>query len=148
MNGADEIAIPEVIARYGRGLDARNAPLLLSCFAEDARIEYFGGAHVVEGIDAIAAFFDFSRGGGLPGVDSIVMTTHVWVPMSVDVDGDRANASTNCVAYLLGAVGDEHVLINRGLHYEDELRRDGDSWLITRRRHLPDWETRGPAMRP
>ena len=145
---ADRTAVIEVIARYFQGLDRRNAELLLSCFSADVRIEYFGGAHIVDGIDTVREFFRFDRdNAGLPGLDRMEGTTHLWNLLDITLDGNTATSTISCVAYLLGAVGDEHVLVTRGLTYEDEFRLDPAGWVITRRRHLPTWESRSPATK-
>lgn len=140
--------IVEAILRYGTALDARDLDGLVACFTDDVHLEYFDGAVVVDGAAAVRAFFDFDRGGGLPGLDAIVRTTHLWHVGEVTVEGDRASASTSCVAHLLGTTGGQAVLVTRGLRYVDRLRRTPGGWRIDHRRHLPDWETRAPAELP
>jgi ketosteroid isomerase-like protein len=138
-------AIREVILRYGAALDARDAEGVLSCFTDDVCLEYFNGQVVKNGIEAAGAFFRFDGAGGLPGLDRVVATTHLWSIGAIDVEGDRATCCTSCVAYLVGTAGGDGVLVTRGLRYVDELQRSPSGWRIRHRRHHPDWETRTPA---
>jgi ketosteroid isomerase-like protein len=145
----NEHAIERVIRRYGSALDGRDIDGIVACFTNDAVLEYFGGDVVVEGTAAIRAFFDFGRRGGLPGLDAIVSSTHLWQVEDIVFDPShrRAEVRTACVAHLLGRVGDDGVLVVRGITYLDELVHD-DRWHIRRRQHLPRWESRMPATSP
>jgi hypothetical protein len=148
MTGGDRAAIEEVIRCYGAALDARDADGILACFTPDVRLEYFDGAAVATGMEEARAFFRFDGGTsapGLPGVDAIVSTTHLWDVGAIVVEEDRASAASSCVAYLLATSDGEGVLVTRGLRYHDELRRSEVGWRIQHRRHVPLWETRTAA---
>lgn len=144
----DRAGITEVICRYGSALDARDSAGVVACFTDDVRLEYFNATVVANGLEQARAFFKFDGGGGLPGLDAIVSTTHLWSVGSIELRGDDASVSTSCIAYLLGTVDGEGVLVTRGLRYLDEVRRSGDGWLISHRRHIPEWEARCPAVIP
>jgi ketosteroid isomerase-like protein len=144
---ADADDIRAVLAAYGAALDRRDTEGIVACFTLDVRLEYFHGDVVTEGIDAARGFFGFERPAPVPGIDEVVALTHVWNIGAIAIDAGAAHASTDCIAHLLGRSGDEHVLLTRGLRYEDDLRRTADGWRISVRRHLPQWETRSPATR-
>jgi hypothetical protein len=112
-------------------------------------LEYFNGAVVSDGIENARGFFKFSDGkSGLPGLDAILRTTHIWNVRSVAVYGDTARTETSCIAHLLGKVGSDGVLVTRGITYVDDFRRQDSGWRISHRRHQPEWETRVPATSP
>ena len=142
----DESAVRAVLLRYGSALDDRDAEGVLACFTDDVRLEYFNGEMVTDGIDAARGFFSFDGRAGLPGLDRIARTTHLWNVMHVEIDGDTAHSTTACIAHLLGVVGEDAVLVTRGLRYVDDLRRAAGGWRISHRRHQPEWETRTPAV--
>ena len=147
MRNEDRASIAEVIHRYGVALDARDAEGVLACFTDDVCLEYFNGAVVANGVDEARKFFRFDgSGSALPGLDSILSTTHLWNVGAIDGVGDQVTVSTSCIAYLLGLADGQGVLVTRGLRYVDDLRRSSSGWQISHRRHLPDWEARTPAV--
>src|SRR5690606_33600794 len=111
-------------------------------------LEYFNGTVVCDGLDAAKDFFRLDGRGGLPGLDAMVSTIHVWNVGAIDVDGGSASANTACIAYVLGSAGGDGVLVTRGLLYRDDFRRTDVGWRISSRRHLEQWETRAPATSP
>jgi hypothetical protein len=147
ITAEDRASIVELIQRYGAAFDGRDADGVLACFTDGVFLEYFDGAVVCHGIEQARAFFRFEGPSMLPGLDSVLSSTHLWNVGDIDLhpDGQGATVSTSCIAYVLGVVNGEGVLLTRGLRYVDDVQRAAPGWAIAHRRHIPDWETRAPA---
>jgi ketosteroid isomerase-like protein len=126
-----EVEILDVLARYARGLDIRDFAMVAACFAPDATAEYSGRQFA--GADAIVAF--------VHAVERFRATTHVITNAVVEVDGDRATAHSQAVAYMVSSEAEPDIVRIRGIRYDDELARIGGKWRITKRLHRADWST-------
>ena len=138
---ADELAVRRVLERYFACVDGQDRAGYADVFAPDVVIDYFDGEWRVEGV---AALIDATP----PTFRSSI---HVLANATITLDGDRADADTSAVAHLLiddGRAGSPGTVVTRGLRYVDELVRLPVGWRITRRRHIPLWQTDQPATRP
>ena len=127
MSAHEEIT--HVLARYARGLDVRDFGLVASCFAPAATAVY-GGQRFV-GVDAIVAF--------VRAVERFRATTHVMTNVVTEVNGDRATARSQAIAYLVSSEAEPNVVRIRGIRYDDEFSRLGGLWVISDRVHRADW---------
>jgi hypothetical protein len=133
----DRDRIARVPKTYSRGVDRRDWELVRSCFADDA---------FVDGSRSSAPIADYIR-TLIPGVEYFPVTMHYMGNQLVEVTGDTGFVESYCVAYHwkdADQPGGEHPLnCIVGVRYHDSMVRDGDRWLIARRRVSPDWR-RGP----
>lgn len=132
---SDAADVRDVISSYAHAVDDRDVDRIVACFTAQAHVEFDGGSQVVEGRETLRSFF----GGAL----SQGTSTHVMSDVLVEVDGDRAHAETQAVAFHAHA-GHEAVTI-RGLRYSDDVVRTADGWRIARRVHRSLWECTAPG---
>jgi ketosteroid isomerase-like protein len=131
---ADDLSlIQQVLVRYANAIDELDFDALASVFTPDARASYAGGPWLV-GLDAIVEYISPLRSFGA--------SFHFMGNMQIDVDGDRARASTRSLTHLVAADG---VLHARALRYRDQLIRTGEGWRITERVHTAQWMWEGTA---
>ena len=135
-----EAAIRRVIDRYFAAAERRDAEAFSSCFSHDAELTAaIGDGSTLRGRAAIASV--------LAVADGFASSIHLTGSVSVEVDGDRASAQTRAVAYLT-AEREGGSVVARGLRYEDELIREGECWVIRRRRHHVEWQFEAPRVPP
>ena len=142
MNGdlrevLDRQALTTLISQYAHAVDARDVAETVACFADDAHVEFDGGAEVVEGRDALARFFESAFVS--PRMGRTGVSTHLMSNIIVTVAGDTAHVETQAVAY--HANDDRDTVIVRGLRYSDDCVRKRDGWLIGRRVHRSIWQS-------
>jgi uncharacterized protein (TIGR02246 family) len=136
----DRREIERLIAAYAHAVDARDVERIVDLFTAEAEIDYHGrepGA----GTDAIRAFFSTALREG-PGGRSGA-STHLMSNTLLDLDGDRAQAQTEAVAFLAAEGGDSVTL--RGLRYTDRFVRTGGGWRIAYRQHRCQWQCAAPG---
>ena len=126
--------IRDVLARYTRGIDRKDAELVRSCYhpgAYDDHGAFQGTAEeFVEWVQQVLSYFD--------------TTMHFLGQQLIEIAGDRAHSETYCVAYHRRDArdGDEGHDLWMGLRYVDVLEsRDGE-WRIADRRCVFDWSRR------
>lgn len=137
----DQTAIRDVIGLYFYGLDRRDFVALAACFTSDANGEYFGGKTVLVGRDAIIE--------ALRPITQFKFSTHLIGNMTIKVDGDRAKADTNAVAFLVvDNDGGKGRILVRGLRYLDDLVQGPDGWRISHRVHIPNWQYEAASVPP
>jgi hypothetical protein len=133
---ADRAAVHEVLVRYALGLDRRDYALVTSCFDPDALCEYDG-----EPVRGHAELLPYLQ----QRLNPLLSTHHYITNVVIKIDGNRATAGCYAIAALLRDTGTGVEAMLRGLRYADVLRRDGAGWVITERRHLPQWMVVLPA---
>ena len=122
--------------RYAEGLDRRDLAAVRSCFAADVQAEY-AGVVLDPGVDALIEHISI--------VSTFVGSMHFVGNVVAEVDGDRAQSSCRCVAYVLRETPAGVRLFMRGLTYEDRWVRLADGFRITHRRHVPEWSVEAPV---
>jgi len=132
---ADEQAIRDHILRYADAVDRRDWDVLDATFAHDAVVAGLMGER------PIGPYLEFLKGS----VEAYAKTMHVFSNQLVDLEpgADKATATTYAVAYHLeepDATKDDLVV---ALVYFDELTRQGDGWVVSRRRTESKW-IKGP----
>jgi ketosteroid isomerase-like protein len=143
---ADLIAreeIADVVRGYAVGIDSRDVVAVLSCFTDDATLNYFAGDVVVRGTAEITEFFSFDRPN--PVLERTEGSTHTSEITSLNLAGDTATASVACVSHLVGRKNGARILAIRGIRYDDEFIKTADGWKIRYRRHTLLWEALLPT---
>jgi hypothetical protein len=122
---ADKEQIAEVLIRYATGIDAKDWPLLRSCWTEDVDADY-GEVGRFSGADAITDL--------MKRLHSVMGPTyHRLTNFAITVDGERATARSYVHAVLQAVPDDAASWIEALGHYDDELVRTSDGWRIARR---------------
>jgi 3-phenylpropionate/cinnamic acid dioxygenase small subunit len=135
----DRELIKDLAQRYARNVDKRDWKAVRACFADDC---YVKGTVAENPID------DYMLGLA-PGVEAYVATMHFMGNQYVDLEpgADTGFIETYAVAYHLEEPGNGIDDLFMGVRYCDDVRRDGDDWIIAKRRVFLQWN-RGPLPRP
>lgn len=135
---ADKLGINEALDDYARGIDSKDWDLVLSCFTENAELDYsaFGGP--VGGAQDVVDWISTS-------VSAFAMTQHHITNRHITLDGDEAV----CVSELFAPMGmatDEGKLsmLFTGGSYDDRLERTPGGWKIAKRVFDRAWMATGP----
>jgi 3-phenylpropionate/cinnamic acid dioxygenase small subunit len=124
----DRLEIGQLLYRYARAIDTRELDLLDGVFTPDAEIHYAVGGGVRlpyrEMKPWLAQVLPMHR-----------VTQHAMSNPLVEVDGDRARATTYLTAAHVQETQDGalHYVVQHGV-YSDELTRTPAGWRISRRR--------------
>jgi hypothetical protein len=132
---ADKQAITEALMRYCHGVDRCDLALLKSAFWEDGTADY--GTTVL-------ASHEFCE-GLVPLLLAMQSTMHNLSNMLISLDGDRARAISNCVAYHQTDGPDGATELIAGGRYLDDLEKRGGEWRIVSRVYVLDWSRTGPS---
>jgi hypothetical protein len=110
--------------RYLRHLDLKEFDELEQLFLPDARASYGGGAHELEGREAIGRFLRDSMG------TPVLLTSHKCHHPEITLNADRSEA-TGVWALDDVVIHQEHQVTMRGAaYYEDTYRKVDGSWRI------------------
>jgi hypothetical protein len=125
-------ALPQ---RYAHGLDTRDFERARAVFRDDCMVK---GSRAEGPIDP---YWEGLREGVL-GFDA---TMHFMGNQYVEVEpgANTGFVETYAVAYHMEPAGSARDDLIMGVRYQDEVARDGDGWLITKRVVIPVW-VRGP----
>lgn len=134
---SDEVQISSLMSRYARFVDARDIERVMACFTADAHLSFNGGAAVADGEEAMRAFWGKLFGGPVLGEAS----THIMANYVIDIDGDRATAASQGVAYIYT----DGTVFARGITYDDLLVRTPEGWRLSSREHNAQWQFEAPA---
>jgi len=127
----DQQAIERLLKEYGRTLDNRDFAAYSQLFAKDgewkgAQGGYKGPAAIQAAMEKIFkdAAADIPKGSNF----------HVMSNFIIDVQGDRATASSNFIFYKMNGPKPSPEVAGR---YEDILIRENGSWRFLQRNTLP-----------
>ena len=142
LEGADRLAIREVIDAYAHCADRRDATGQMALFTEDTRFLVFMDATAAEptqelhGRDSLAPVFD--------DLNQYVATMHFNGQSTIVLDGDRATGESYCLAHHLKVGQDgQRTMMIASIRYLDELAKQEGQWLFAERRLMVNWtETR------
>ena len=145
LEGADRLAIREVIDAYAHCADRRDATGQMALFTEDTRFLVFMDATAAEptqelhGRDSLAPVFD--------DLNQYVATMHFNGQSTIVLDGDRATGESYCLAHHLKVGQDgQRTMMIASIRYLDELAKQEGQWLFAERRLMVNWtETRSFA---
>jgi hypothetical protein len=119
----DRMEITDVLYRYASTIDRFDHAGLRSVLADDVWAQY-GNADSVVGGDAVAAWIGEATA-------NVVWQHHLLSVYHVEVDGDRASALVYHTSHQVFEDDPDTAKLLVG-RYHDELRRDGDTWRISR----------------
>jgi ketosteroid isomerase-like protein len=148
---ADDLwAIEQVVYRYAHGIDARDLEMVLSCFTDDAEVDYDGRIQRRGAAELRELFGGPTErrraSSGMVGLDTVERTTHHMTNVLIELDGEHAAVQTTALAFLAGRRDGSEVVVQRGLRYVDQfVRRDGN-WAIEHRVHSMVWSSAVPAQ--
>ncbi|HEY5666184.1 MAG TPA: nuclear transport factor 2 family protein [Gammaproteobacteria bacterium] len=126
-------AIRELIFAYGHALDHRDFVAFSELFAEQEGT-WVGGFGTATGRSAIFGMMDEFIGHAEERVQPT--SHHVFTNVSIEVDGDRAAATTRWIFVVPSQAGDPEWMFLG--HYEDEFVREGGRWVFLRREAFTD----------
>ncbi|MGE2735660.1 nuclear transport factor 2 family protein [Mycolicibacterium vaccae] len=116
-------SIRNLISRYCIEADRGRVEALTSLFAEDA-IYIFGGREYIARQGIVDMFAESRK--RLMAADIRTRAWHMVTSSAIDIAGDTATARTYVLVLAEG-------IVDHYGHYDDEFRRTGDQWLISRR---------------
>jgi|SRR5579871_404128 len=119
----DRLAIRERYDSYADASTAQDEEAYLACFHPDA-VRIGQGAEV-RGIDAIRE--SWRQVWGI--LDRMAFFSSIG---AIVVGGDRATAHVNCREIIVLKGGEVWKVVGR---YDDELMRQGDTWVFARRKY-------------
>ena len=130
------VEILDVLARYVRGVDRADGPLLKSCYHPDAIEEhagnYTGNAH--EYVD-----------GAMERVRQMGTMQHLLGSSYIEFDGNRAWVETNLWTFLRMDIDGIATDTITGGRLIDRFEYRDDAWKIAHRRTILDWNRDTPA---
>jgi hypothetical protein len=127
--------IRDTMARYNMAGDRARGEDYVMTFTEDGILEGGDGGMKLEGREAIRSWM---KGFGKPAPDAPPkrrpkFVRHNITTCQIDMTGpDTAKARTYYTVFT--EIGPDHCG-----YYVDEFRKEGDRWLIARRRAMQDW---------
>ena len=135
MLARDEIR--EVLARYARGVDRGDGPLLKSCYHPDA-VEEHGGNSAGNAFD--------SADGAIPRIRAMGTMQHLLGTSHIEFDGDVAWVETYLWTFARFATPDGGSLDTfTGGRLVDRFERRDGAWKIAHRRTVFDWNRDVPG---
>ncbi|MDV7088983.1 nuclear transport factor 2 family protein [Rhodococcus opacus] len=126
---SDRLDILDVFSRYALGMDLADRDLFASAWTDDAVWTCGSISLDVRGRDEILAYFD-SKPGKAPKAPAEGSSVRLASNHHIVLDGDRATATAEMVG--LRYTGHSVHTYSVGV-YEDEFRRTGDGWRLSRR---------------
>ncbi|MEU3186731.1 nuclear transport factor 2 family protein [Streptomyces sp. NPDC006923] len=141
QEGADRLAIRELIDAYAHCADRRDAEGQMALFTEDASFVVHMDSRSAEpsqrlrGREALAPVF-----GNLRTYET---TTHVNGQSTVVLDGELATGESYCLAHHVWTVGGRRTLMVAAIRYLDTFTKRDGRWYFAERKLMVDWtETR------
>ena len=133
----DRDEIREVLARYARGVDRGDGPLLKSCYLADA-IEEHGGNYTGNAFDYVES--------AVPRIEKLGPMQHLLGTSHIDLDGDTAHVETYLWTFLRVAKPEGDLDTFTGGRLLDRFERRDGVWKIAHRKTVFDWNRDIPSM--
>jgi 3-phenylpropionate/cinnamic acid dioxygenase small subunit len=124
---ADRLAVSDLLTRYATAMDGRDWELLVSCFTEEATLDYD-----TSGVFSRKDFVDHCA----ERLVRMKATQHCVTNHAISLAGDHARATSYVIAQ---HVRENDATFTLGGTYHDELVRSGDEWRIASRRFVTSW---------
>jgi len=121
----DKEAIREVLWRYCRGVDRRDADIVTSCYHPDAYDDHMGNIYTGETVGQ----------GLVDWMNSImVKTSHNITTNNIEVDGDTAGSESYTTSMHIQGTNDDdsHTMLSVARYIDRFEQRDGE-WKILKR---------------
>ena len=119
----DHIEIQRLMYRYARCADNRDYAGFADVFCEDAVFDFSGNI-----VTTLAAIQEMMH-----ALDRYSSTLHQVTNTLYEVEGDRADGQTYCVACHLFQESGDTKKLEMGIIYHDQLRRTPSGWRIVQR---------------
>lgn len=139
MTMADTLALRETAEIYARGADRRSKQDWRAVLADD--VEIIGPGFVISGCEANLGSLDMLG-------QMFRATRHLIHNQTVEINGDQARGETLGTAEHVIASDDGETLLCWAIRYQDQWRREDDTWRFTRRHLIVDWEELRPLKAP
>jgi SnoaL-like domain len=133
----DRIAIREVIDQYAFCADTRDAQGQMAIFTKDTNFEVYMDekvstpTQVVTGRENLFPVFD--------NLNQYLSTMHFNGQTKINLNGDKATATTYCRAYHLNVENSTQKLMIAGIRYYDIIVKQGSAWLFAERKLKVYW---------
>jgi len=128
--------IRDVLARYARGVDRADGPLLKSCYHPDA-IEEHGGNYAGNAFEYVD--------GAVERIRNMGTMQHLLGTSYIEFDGDTAWVETYIWTFLRMTVDGRSTDTFTGGRLFDRFERRDDEWKIAHRRTIFDWNRDVPS---
>lgn len=126
----DRLLLRDLAYRYARCVDHRDYSLLAEIFVEDG--ELVGPGFQVKGAEQLAQ--------ALRGIERYAATLHSVHNQTFEIHGEEAEGETYCVANHLYERDGVAYKLDWGIRYQDQCRRQNESWRFVRRELVVVWE--------
>ncbi|MFC6672050.1 nuclear transport factor 2 family protein [Marinobacterium aestuariivivens] len=130
----DLMAIQQLVYRYARAADNRDADAMAACFA-DQMVLQGPGFEIVENVAAVV----------IDGLSIYDWTMHNVHNLLYEVDGDQASGEAYCVASHLLEQHGRKVKLDWYIRYRDQLVRQNGEWRFSQRRLSVEYTTTVPV---
>lgn len=135
----DRLMIEETMARYMVALDTADADAYGALFTEDGVLK--AGDFVERGREALREYVvDLRERWDLPDGRHFGRTRHIFYNLTVDIDGDRAEAQSYWQTLAPNPPDGPWQIIATGVSEDSFVKVDG-KWLFEERVIIPDPET-------
>jgi hypothetical protein len=141
--GADRLAIRELVDAYAHCADRRDAEGQKSLFTEDTHfVVYMEGqgsepTQVLDGRDALTPVFD--------DLNRYQATMHFNGQSTISLNGATATGESYCIAHHLFTEDAERKLMIAWLRYDDTFVNLDRAWLFAERNLYVDWTETRPS---
>ena len=141
--GADRLAIRELVDDCAHCADRRDAEGQKSLFTEDTHFVVYLEGHgseptqVLDGREALTPVFD--------DLNRYQATMHFNGQTTISLDGDRATGEAYCIAHHLFTEAGERKLMIAWLGYRDTFAKLDGAWLFAERNLYVDWTETRPS---
>ena len=141
--GADRLAIRELVDAYAHCADRRDAEGQKSLFSEDTHfVVYMEGqgsepTQVLDGREALTPVFD--------DLNRYQATMHFNGQSTISVAGDQATGESYCIAHHLFTEDGERKLMVAWLRYRDTFLKVDGAWRFAERELYVDWTETRPS---
>jgi hypothetical protein len=139
----DRGEIADVINRYAEGMRRPDVETLVSCFTDDAYLDY--GHVTMRGAEEIRQYFTRISTPAPPDApgprmfDAGRISTPIMTNVLIELHGLEAHCESMCLAIHAGRRDGEGRVVIRGTRNVDEFARTATGWRIRTRKHEALW---------
>lgn len=135
---SDRLAVSEVLDEYARGIDSRDWDLVVSCFTEDAYLDYTAFGSIKGPVGDVVGWLQ-------EALAAFVMSQHHVTNRHITIDGDEAVVSAELLAIMgMATEPNKMSMMFTGGQYNDRLVRTPDGWKIAKRTCDRGWLANAP----
>lgn len=141
---ADRLAIRELVDAYAHCADRRDAQGQMALFTEDTTFLVFMDygsdepTQTLRGRESLAPVFD--------NLNTYAVTMHFNGQSTIELNGDRANGESYCLAHHLSVADDgQRSMMTASIRYLDQFAKTDGRWLFSERRLMVNWTETRPS---